>query len=330
MTDTTEGRQCPECGAPRRPDGSPSCDCNQRASDALRDARTAEQAAAEDFDPLRIRPYIGLDDRDGLDGLGAAGAGGAAGGATGGAETVPVPVSPGEPTVPMRTVVPAADAGAAPYDDVPDVPDVPGMPAPEERPRRRSRRALLLSVAGAVVAVIAVAGFVSGLFAHLTPTRDGAGPENVRESVPDVTPGSPSATAPTSPTASATSASPSVSASPSASAEPSATPSAASPSATPSRSATPTRSAPVTGTSASAQPSTPPVLRPGDSGAEVTELQLRLKQVGLYSGDASGEYDSRTESGVRSYQVTRGVLTDESGVYGAATRAKLESETTKP
>ncbi|WP_338059063.1 peptidoglycan-binding protein [Streptomyces humi] len=226
----------------------------------------------------------------------------------------------------MRTV-PDADAGAAPYDDVSDA---PGPPAPEERPRRRSRRALLLSVAGAVVAVLAVAGFVSGLFAHLTPTRDGAGPESVRESVPDVTPGSPSAAAPTSPTASATSASPSVSASPSASAEPSATPSGASPSPTPSRSATPTRSAPVTGTSASAQPSTPPVLRPGDSGAEVTELQLRLKQVGLYSGDASGEYDSRTESGVRTYQVTRGVLTDESGVYGAATRAKLESETTKP
>ncbi|MEU2774868.1 peptidoglycan-binding protein [Streptomyces sp. NPDC007162] len=308
MTDTPEGHLCPECGTPRRPDGSPSCDCNRRTSDALRDARSAEQAAAEDFDPLRIRPYIDLE-------------GGA--GATEGPATVPVPL--GEPTVPMRAVT-AADAGAA-HDGTPDVSDVP---APEERPRRRARRTLLLSVAGAVVAMLAVAGFVTGLFSQLTPTRDGAGPEDVRESVPDVTPGSPSATAPTTPTASATSASPSVSPSADASAEPSATSSRAKPSSTPSRSATPTRSAPAGGTSASPKPSTPPVLRPGDSGAEVTELQLRLKQVGLYSGDTSGEYDSSTESGVRTYQVTRGVLTDESGVYGAATRAKLEAETTKP
>lgn len=315
MTDTPEGRLCPECGTPRRPDGSPSCDCNQRTSDALRDARSAEQAAAEDFDPLRIRPYIDL--QGGAEGTGAAE----------GAETVPVPVPSGEPTVPMRAV-PVADAGAAQKDGTPDL--LPDVPAPGERPRRRSRRTLLLSVAGAVVAVLAVAGFVSGLFSQLTPTRDGAAPEDVRESVPDVTPRPPSTTAPTTPTASATSASPSVSASADASAEPSATPSGARPSPTPSRSATPTRSAPATGMPASPRPSAPPVLRPGDSGADVTELQLRLKQVGLWSGDASGEYDSRTESGVRTYQVTRGVLTDESGVYGAATRAKLEAETTKP
>ncbi|MFD5542728.1 peptidoglycan-binding protein, partial [Streptomyces sp. NPDC127079] len=191
MTDTPEGRLCPECGTPRRPDGSPSCDCNQRTSDALRAARSAEQAAAEDFDPLRIRPYIDLEG-----GMGTTGA-------VEGAETVPVPS--GEPTVPMRAVT-AAEAEAAAYDATPDV------PAPEERPRRGARRTLLLSVAGAVVAVLAVAGSVSGLFSQLTPTRDGAGPEDVRESVPDVTPGSPSATAPTAPTASATSASPSVSA----------------------------------------------------------------------------------------------------------------------
>ncbi|MEW2302660.1 peptidoglycan-binding protein [Streptomyces sp. NPDC006655] len=312
MTETPEGRLCPECGTPRRPDGSPSCDCNQRTSDALRAARSAEQAAAEDFDPLRIRPYIDLE--------GGAGATGAAEGA----ETVPVPVPSGEPTVPMRAVTAVEAEEAAAYDATPDV------PAPEERPRRGARRTLLLSVAGAVVAVLAVAGSVSGLFSQLTPTRDGAGPEDVRESVPDVTPGSPSATAPPTPTASATSAAPSVSASAVASAAPSATSSGARPSPTASRSATPTGSAPATGAPASPQPSAPAVLRPGDSGAGVTELQLRLKQVGLWSGDASGEYDSRTESGVRTYQVTRGVLTDESGVYGTATRAKLEAETTKP
>ena len=56
-----KGHICPQCGAPRAADGSPSCACTQRASDALRDARTAEAAAAEDFDPLRIRPYVELD-----------------------------------------------------------------------------------------------------------------------------------------------------------------------------------------------------------------------------------------------------------------------------
>ncbi|MEV7982966.1 peptidoglycan-binding protein [Streptomyces sp. NPDC086519] len=328
MTDTTEGHQCPECGAPKEPDGSPSCDCNQRTSDALRDARTAEQAAAEDFDPLRIRPYIDVERAE-------------ADAGTGGGQTEPVPAA-GEPTVPVPAAaeptvpvpamaeptvpVPAAaepEPGSVsgvepPYDDGPE-----GSP---EEPRRRSRWPLLLSVAGAVVAVLAAAGFVSGLFSQLTPARDGAAPQDVRESVPDVTPStaSPSAAAPV------TSSSPSASASASASASPSASASSATPSPTPSRSAAPTRSTPATGTSASAQPSSPPVLRPGDSGAQVTELQLRLKQVGLYSGDADGHYDSKTESAVRTYQFTRGILTDESGVYGPATRAALESETTKP
>ncbi|MFE1587927.1 peptidoglycan-binding protein [Streptomyces sp. NPDC058737] len=52
---------CPECGTPRAADNTPSCACGTRASDALRDARTAQAAAAEDFDPLRIRPYVELD-----------------------------------------------------------------------------------------------------------------------------------------------------------------------------------------------------------------------------------------------------------------------------
>ncbi|MYS25958.1 peptidoglycan-binding protein, partial [Streptomyces sp. SID7804] len=54
------GNPCPECGAPRNGDNTPSCGCTRRAADALRDTRTAEAAAAEDFDPLRIRPYVDL------------------------------------------------------------------------------------------------------------------------------------------------------------------------------------------------------------------------------------------------------------------------------
>ncbi|MER7051422.1 peptidoglycan-binding protein [Streptomyces sp. NPDC000351] len=56
-----QGHSCPECGTPRKADNTPSCACGLRAADALRDARTAQAAAAEDFDPLRIRPYVELD-----------------------------------------------------------------------------------------------------------------------------------------------------------------------------------------------------------------------------------------------------------------------------
>ncbi|MFJ6702972.1 MULTISPECIES: peptidoglycan-binding protein [unclassified Streptomyces] len=50
----------------------------------------------------------------------------------------------------------------------------------------------------------------------------------------------------------------------------------------------------------------------------------------LFPGTADGDYDRMTETAVRTYQLARGILTDESGVYGTATRASLESETTTP
>ncbi|UXI78552.1 peptidoglycan-binding protein, partial [Streptomyces vinaceusdrappus] len=61
----SSGHACPECGTAREADNTPACACGTRASDALRDARTAQAAAAEDFDPLRIRPYVELDDAGG-------------------------------------------------------------------------------------------------------------------------------------------------------------------------------------------------------------------------------------------------------------------------
>ncbi|WP_221357590.1 peptidoglycan-binding domain-containing protein [Streptomyces beigongshangae] len=54
------GHICPECGAPKESGGSPTCDCARRAADELLETRSAEAAAAEDFDPLRIRPYVDL------------------------------------------------------------------------------------------------------------------------------------------------------------------------------------------------------------------------------------------------------------------------------
>lgn len=50
----------------------------------------------------------------------------------------------------------------------------------------------------------------------------------------------------------------------------------------------------------------------------------------MYDGEADGDFDEQVESAVRTYQVTRFVLQDESGVYGKATRASLESETSQP
>ncbi|WP_179202856.1 peptidoglycan-binding domain-containing protein [Streptomyces griseiscabiei] len=74
----------------------------------------------------------------------------------------------------------------------------------------------------------------------------------------------------------------------------------------------------------------PKTLRLGDDDPEVTELQLRLAQTGVYTGDADGDYDREVQSAVRGYQLTRVLLADESGVYGEATRASLESETSEP
>lgn len=210
----------------------------------------------------------------------------------------------------------------------------PGAFDDRERPRRRGRT-VLLGVGGAVVAVVAVAGFASGLFTYEAPSRNGAAPEDVRVSMPDPSPSTVSA----SPSASAGSATPtSASPSPSASASPSpssASPSASSASPSPSRSASPTQTTPAATPTASAggsgdDRSGATVLRRGDKGPEVVELQLRLTQLFLYDRDASGSYNEHVEDAVRNYQWSRGIQAPELGVYDRATRARLESETREP
>ncbi|MEU0945045.1 peptidoglycan-binding domain-containing protein [Streptomyces canus] len=314
MTESN-GHLCPECGAPRGADNTPSCGCTRRASDALRDARTAEAAAAEDFDPLRIRPYVELDD-----------------------ETAPVPRVPApDATMPLRVPTPPpatpsptdlnlfeAERDAAAHASTADA-----------HPRRTRRRTVLLASAGAVVAVVAAAGLASGLFAYEPPSRDEAAPQDVRPAVPDAT-----TTAASAPPSTATaslrpsSAPPSATASASPSASPSPSRSSASPS--PSRSAapsaTPTASAatnPAAGSDA-AREATPPVLRRGSEGAEVVELELRLTQVGLYSRKAAGHYNEGVEDAVAAYQWQRGIQVAEHGVYDLVTRERLESETRQP
>ncbi len=210
-------------------------------------------------------------------------------------------------------------------------PDADEFPAREDGPRSRRGRLLLLGSAAAVVAVVTAAGVASGLFGYDTPTRDTALPEAVRASVPDGTP-APSAKASKSPSASPTSASPTPSATQSESPSPSASSASPSPSAT-TASPSPT---PTTAQASEAPPeeTTPepdaPVLRRGDKGPEVTELQLRLRQLYLYNGDINGNFNWPLEDALRNYQWSRGVGRDDLGVYTAETRASLESETSEP
>ncbi|MFE2516313.1 peptidoglycan-binding protein [Streptomyces mirabilis] len=312
------GHVCPECAAPRTPDGTPSCTCTRRASDALRDARTAEAAAAEDFDPLRIRPYVDLAAN----------------------ESAPA-------TMRLRTVPSEALTAVQHVDSANEPPYPPPEPAPlplSEEPPRRRRRTALLAVTGAAVAVVAAAGFASGLFSYDAPARDRALPEDVRASVPDPTPtptsappspsprsgsgsapGSAASPTTTATTTTAPSPSPSGSPSPSASATRSQPPTP-SPSSTP----TPTAAASLAPGQGSTDDQPAQTLRRGDRGSEVTELQLRLRQLSLYTGKADGTYSGQVEDAVRRYQWARGITGDKSGVYGAATRASLEGETRTP
>ncbi|MGW1271705.1 peptidoglycan-binding domain-containing protein [Streptomyces sp. NPDC002491] len=353
------GLPCPKCGALRAPDNTPSCVCARRASDALRDTRTAEAAAAEDFDPLRIRPYVELDEAE-PDGTIRREIPGATD------VTMPVPTVPGAPgvpadaTMPLRRVDPLApppDATVAlptplaPPGLEPAAADLrlfgtgyagrPHQDAEEARPRPRRRRTLLIATTGAVVAVVTAAGFAAGLFTYEKPTRESAAPEDVRAAVPAPTvsasAASPSASRSAPPSASRSEAPPSPAASESPS--PSVTPESATPTASPS-----TEASTAAATADASRPSGPDQsadvihngaarvasLQRGDQGAEVTELQLRLKAVFFYDGEADGSFSGEVEDALRDYQRSRGTTEDGMGVYGPATRARLESETKEP
>ncbi|MGW7266480.1 peptidoglycan-binding domain-containing protein [Streptomyces sp. NPDC054842] len=370
----TKGHVCPECGTHREADGTPSCACTRRASDALRDARTAEAAAAEDFDPLRIRPYVELGrasrdaDEDPARDAAAEPAGDAPHPAARAQEpparaTPPPPEAPAERTMPLTAAVTPSPAehtmpltavgtsspaehtlpvmAAGTSEPAPDDMRLfqdpatgPGTAPSNQEPPRRRRRTALLVVAGAVVAVVAAAGLASGVLSYDTPERDAPAPQAVRASVPEKS--SPRADA--SPSRS-TSSSPAASGGPTASAGADASPSASpsSPSATPSRSKKPAETPTTARATGSVRPPSDepeelraPILRRGDKGAEVAELQLRLRQLGLYSSDINGNFNEQVEYAVRRYQWARGIGADEPGVYGTATRTRLESETSQP
>ncbi|MEH0422898.1 peptidoglycan-binding domain-containing protein [Streptomyces sp. B21-083] len=337
-----KGHVCPECGAPRGADNTPSCACAERAADAHLENRSAEAAAAEDFDPLRIRPYVELTPET------------PASTSSPSSSEHPAPEGAAEATMPMRAIQETAWGTEEPTTTA-----LPSLEHPSDAPAHpaystdsthstysaedeqlggsgRRPRVLLLGVAGAVVAVLAAGGLAVGVFTYDKPARDNTSAQDVRESVPAAATSAASPTPSSSPTSSA-SASAAPTPTPSLSPTPTLSPAPAAPSAAPSGSATPTQApttAQATGTITPApgggDKDTTPVLRPGDHGDEVLELQLRLRQLAIYLNDTDGVYDDNVVNAVTTYQTTRGINAAEPGVYDRTTRTRLESETTKP
>ncbi|RFU86173.1 peptidoglycan-binding protein [Streptomyces triticagri] len=197
--------------------------------------------------------------------------------------------------------------------------------------RSGGRRRAVLAVSGAVGAVVAIAAVSAGLFSP-DSDEERALPDPTRTPVtvaPDPSPSASTASpSPSVSTGSSTSPSPSASATGSAPAEASPT--------RPSKSAT-RPSAPSKRPSRTERPGPPPstpddpveaedenTLRQGDRGPEVLELQMRLRQAGLYDGRIDGDYDWRVAEAVGRFQQSRGLTDDPWGVYGPATRRALE------
>lgn len=56
-----------------------------------------------------------------------------------------------------------------------------------------------------------------------------------------------------------------------------------------------------------AEPKPKPILKPGDVGPKVRELQARLRQIAWYSGKVTNTYGKSTTKAVRGFQVKRGL-----------------------
>ncbi|MFK0296788.1 peptidoglycan-binding domain-containing protein [Streptomyces sp. NPDC090442] len=96
------------------------------------------------------------------------------------------------------------------------------------------------------------------------------------------------------------------------------TPTPGSPSVSP---AAPPASGPNTGTGGGANG----VLRYGDSGAAVSDVQYTLWRLGLYHGCQYGSYDTDTVASVLKFQNWDGVRGDGPGEYGPHTRRALDA-----
>ncbi|MFJ9036036.1 peptidoglycan-binding protein [Streptomyces sp. NPDC102406] len=268
--------------------------CPECGAAAGPDGGAACGCEAEGFGPLRVRPYV----------------------------TLTEPSQPPPPRVPDPYAHPPLpperrpSAGAG-HDQ--------GDGSPGDPPRR-TPVLLLAAVAGVLsVAALVTVLISSGDDGTPTSTRGAAAPLSTASAPPRPTQGSSSPSGRASPPVS-----PSAPGSVSAAAPPA-----------PTRTASPTRSAPSASASsspssasptpsASQQHTRPPretVLRRGDQGPEVAELQYRLHELSLYPDHPDGTFDGRTEYAVRAYQMNRGIQEDAPGTYGPATRRALEAQT---
>ncbi|MFD9791234.1 peptidoglycan-binding protein [Streptomyces sp. NPDC059070] len=206
-----------------------------------------------------------------------------------------------------------------------------GAPGPRGRTAARRRRPLLVAVAALVVGGVATAAFAGGgLFGGGGGTDD-ALPSTTVSTVPDDGPTTSAAPSPTAPKPSRTprtSPSPHRS-SPSPSRSPKPSPSASRRPAAPAPGPTPSQVTGTVGTTTAPArpPATAPVLRRGDDGPEVADLQARLASLTIYDGSVDGHFGSRTERAVRTYQSYMGLESDPPGVYGPETRRALEAQT---
>ncbi|WP_328317241.1 peptidoglycan-binding domain-containing protein [Streptomyces sp. NBC_00388] len=188
----------------------------------------------------------------------------------------------------------------------------------------------------AAVAVLGGAAFAAGLFSPGAPSHDRALPDVVT-SAPDA-PVLPSAPPSASAAPGPRSTEPSTAARPvpSTTGAPSPQPAAGASTASPEAAVTPpppsyTPSASPTGTAGPRPPRsvapTAAVLRQGDSGPGVVELQQRLGRLYFYRGPADGRFDAHVGDAVRTFQSWLGIDDDPPGVYGAPTRRALEAMT---
>lgn len=70
-------------------------------------------------------------------------------------------------------------------------------------------------------------------------------------------------------------------------------------------------------------PTSPPVLKNGSVGSEVTRAQERLLALGYYNGAIDGQFGNATQSAVLLFQQQHGLLTD--GTIGPETAGVLYS-----
>lgn len=342
---------CPHCSAPVRGHGRPACLC--------------AAVGADGFDPLRVRPYVSLPgDTDGGEGAGGEAGAGARevyGGpdatfVSGGDRLDDLPgvdaaVHRADSPVPAEGSVTAEgfalSQGSVPADGFTATPASAasrtcsaseGTPATGASPSAPGRRRALPAVLAAAGAALAAAAVLISTDALSGDTRDRAARPGHGAASPDAGLPSGDASAPAR-----DSAAPSRSAvrtpSPGATGTPRPTaggnryrtggpPAPAPTRASGSVTHVPTRS-PGRGTPSS-PPTGPIVLREGAGGPEVTELQERLRQLALYAGPDDSHYGTAVQAAVSRYQRAYGVTGDPDGVYGAPTRASLESRTREP